>query len=228
MNEAFPRVLCLLRKEKGVSQKNAAEALGISQALLSHYERGIREPGFSFLCACADFYGVSCDYLLGRSPDKTGSRITVEELPEDDPRSRERGQGGILPILNKKLIVNSLQILYDLMGRAGCKALVTEVSSFLMLSVYRAFRVLYAANPHNQSTLFSVSPHLYDAYADAASRSALARASALASGQPVPEELPLEDPSKLTITNDSLTSEYPLYASSLLNLVINAEAKIHI
>ncbi|MBD5104133.1 MAG: helix-turn-helix transcriptional regulator, partial [Ruminococcaceae bacterium] len=36
----FPRILTLLRKEKGISQKQAAEELGVAQALLSHYEKG--------------------------------------------------------------------------------------------------------------------------------------------------------------------------------------------
>ena len=49
MNEEFARTLSLLRQEKGVSQRAAAGELGISQALLSHYENGIREPGLPFV-----------------------------------------------------------------------------------------------------------------------------------------------------------------------------------
>ena len=45
----FSRTLSLLRQEKGVSQRKAAAELGISQALLSHYENGIREPGLAFV-----------------------------------------------------------------------------------------------------------------------------------------------------------------------------------
>ena len=45
----FSDRLTTQRKRKGVSQKQAAADLGISQALLSHYENGIREPGLSFL-----------------------------------------------------------------------------------------------------------------------------------------------------------------------------------
>lgn len=70
MKSEFSRVITLLRKEKNISQKQAAAELGISQALLSHYENGIRECGLGFLVKCADFYGVSCDYLLGRSADR--------------------------------------------------------------------------------------------------------------------------------------------------------------
>ena len=75
MNENFARVLSLLRQEKGVSQRKAAGELGISQALLSHYENGVREPGLAFVTRACDYYHVSADYLLGR----TGSREAVGE-----------------------------------------------------------------------------------------------------------------------------------------------------
>ena len=55
--------------------RTAAEALNISQALLSHYENGAREPGLDFVRRACDYYGVSADYLLCRSenPDSTAS-----------------------------------------------------------------------------------------------------------------------------------------------------------
>lgn len=49
MNSDFPRIITLLRKERGISQKNAAAALGISQALLSHYERVFVNADLIFL-----------------------------------------------------------------------------------------------------------------------------------------------------------------------------------
>ena len=42
METEFSRTLSMLRKEQGISQRKVAAALGISQALLSHYENGIR------------------------------------------------------------------------------------------------------------------------------------------------------------------------------------------
>jgi transcriptional regulator with XRE-family HTH domain len=68
----FSVIITELRKEKGVSQKEAARELNVSQALLSHYEKGIRECGLDFLCKAADYYGVTTDYLLGRSTSKFG------------------------------------------------------------------------------------------------------------------------------------------------------------
>lgn len=68
----FNRIITLLRKERGITQKQAAQELGISQAQLSHYEKGIRECGLEFVVQIADYYNVSCDYLLGRSAERSG------------------------------------------------------------------------------------------------------------------------------------------------------------
>ncbi len=67
MDRSFPEILSALRRERGISQRTAAAELGISQALLSHYENGAREPGLGFVCRACDYYSVSADYLLGRS-----------------------------------------------------------------------------------------------------------------------------------------------------------------
>ena len=80
MNSNFPRILSLLRKEKGISQKKVAKDLGVSQSLLSHYEKGIRECGLLFVLKAANYYEVSCDYLLGKSPERNGITISIEKL----------------------------------------------------------------------------------------------------------------------------------------------------
>lgn len=90
MDRSFPEILSALRRERKINQRTAANDLGISQALLSHYENGAREPGLGFVCRACDYYGVSADYLLGRSgrPDAAKSAAdtalacleSVEEL----------------------------------------------------------------------------------------------------------------------------------------------------
>jgi transcriptional regulator with XRE-family HTH domain len=44
--------------------------LGVSQALLSHYENGIREPKLDFVIRVCGYYNVSADYILGRTDEK--------------------------------------------------------------------------------------------------------------------------------------------------------------
>ena len=227
MNADFPRILTLLRKEKGISQKTAASNLGISQALLSHYEKGIRECGLDFLVRTANYYGVSCDYLLGRSPDRNGTTLTVEDIPEPDAVGKENVMhGSILPVLNKKLIANSMNILFDLLQKSKNKALIQEVSSFLMLAVYRVFRIVYSANPKNQNGLFTVPKQVASHYAAAAMAVSEANAAAVASGDALEGQEPLKEVESLAITSESLNQTYPMFASSLMNLIHNSESKI--
>ena len=70
----YTSIITLLRKEKGVTQKQAAEDLGVSQALLSHSEKGIRECGLEFVVRVADYYGVSCEGVYKRQPWNAAAR----------------------------------------------------------------------------------------------------------------------------------------------------------
>lgn len=228
MNVDFPRILTLLRKEKNISQKQAAAELSISQALLSHYEKGIRECGLEFLIRCADFYDVSCDYLLGRSPERTGTKISIDDIPDSDALGKENTfKGGVLPVLNKKLIANSLNIIFDMLSKANHKALTTEISAYLMLAVYRSFRVIYSISPKNQSGMFTVPRHVANHYADAAMQICEANAMAIAQGRPLGEIPSIAPNEELYITTERLGQKYPLFASSLLNLIQNSENKIN-
>ena len=59
-----------LRIDNGYTQKQIAEQLGISQNTYSQYELGILNYPVDALLILADFYGVSVDYLLGRTNKK--------------------------------------------------------------------------------------------------------------------------------------------------------------
>ena len=56
-----------VRKKSGKSQKQLAEELNCTQAALSQYEKGVREPGLSDLVNLANKLNTSVDYLLGRT-----------------------------------------------------------------------------------------------------------------------------------------------------------------
>ena len=77
MPRTFSEAMSALRREQGLSQRKAAFAseLHISQALLSHYENGAREPGLEFVVRACDYYGVSADYLLGRTDEPGGAAL---------------------------------------------------------------------------------------------------------------------------------------------------------
>ena len=226
MDGSFNRILTLLRRERGITQKEAAANLGVSQALLSHYEKGIRECGLDFVVRAADFYGVSCDYLLGRSPDRSGLTLMVDDIPESDDKNDARFRGSIIPILNKKLIANSLNVLFDMLQRCSHKELTIEVSNYLMLSVYKMFRKLFGANQKNQQNMFSVKPRLYSRYASAQMMKDEANIDAILSKDGLDGVEPVKNIENLQLTTEKLSEEYPLYAASLLNLIQLSERSI--
>lgn len=59
-----------LREDGELTQKQVGTAINLPQRTYSYYEAGNRMIPPKVLCALADFYGVSVDYLLGRTEDK--------------------------------------------------------------------------------------------------------------------------------------------------------------
>lgn len=73
----FSERLKRLRMEKGITQKELADRLHISRSTIAGYESLGKEPDGEKLCALADFFGVSVDYLLGG----TDSREPISPTP---------------------------------------------------------------------------------------------------------------------------------------------------
>ncbi len=219
MSTVFARTLMLLRKERGLSQKKAAADLDISQALLSHYEKGIRECRLEFVVRAADYYNVSCDYLLGRTPDKSGAMLTVDDLPDGDTTGDGHSTESMLPVLNKKLALNAISVLFDLLKRCKHKELTAEVSHYLNLAVYTVFRSLYSANAKNSSALFALPDTYWQPTVNGAMGIGAAHIHKVAK-QAFSETKP---PS---MSPDGLSKAYPLLASSLMNVIKHAEEEL--
>ena len=56
-----------LREDADLTQKQVGEAIKVPQRTYAYYETGERMVPPGVLCALADFYGVSVDYILGRT-----------------------------------------------------------------------------------------------------------------------------------------------------------------
>ena len=152
----FSRTLSLLRQERGVSQRTAASDLGISQALLSHYENGIREPGLSFVVKACDYYHVSADFILGRTLSRDGSMLSSEEVLE----AAEPGnilQGSVLATLQSKLLSGAVGVLFGLLGKLGDKTAINAAAAYLGGAVYQLYRHLYRAAGANEA-YFALDP----------------------------------------------------------------------
>ena len=146
---AFARTLSLLRKERGVSQRTAAADLGVSQALLSHYENGVREPGLSFVVRACDYYHVSADFILGRTLSREGSMLSSEELLN----AAEPGnilQGSVLATLQSKLLSGAIGVLFGLLGKLGDRAAINAAADYLGGGVYQLYRHLYRCAGANE------------------------------------------------------------------------------
>ena len=63
----FGQILTNLREEKGIYQKELAIYLNVTISTISNYENGVHLPDLNTLCLIADYFGVTTDYLLGRS-----------------------------------------------------------------------------------------------------------------------------------------------------------------
>ncbi|MCQ4022434.1 MULTISPECIES: helix-turn-helix domain-containing protein [unclassified Ruminococcus] len=229
MNKDFSRIITLLRKEKGLSQKQVAADLGVSQALLSHYEKGIRECGLDFVIKVAGYYDVSTDYLLGRTVQRNGAKIAINDLPEitASESKTSSAKSNILSVLNKRLIVNSIELIFDLLEEIGSKGLTTEASNYLMISVYKMFRTVYSCGGKNPKGVFSVDESIAGGVFTALQSLAEAYSGSLASGNSCDGFDGVSLNRVPNLSPEIIAKKYPLYFSSLFNLIKLCEDKVN-
>ena len=220
MNSDFSRTLSLLRKEQGLSQRTAARELGISQALLSHYENGVREPGLSFVVKACDYYHVSADYMLGRTLSKDGAIIVPDDVYDASQERAGTLKGSIMATLQKKLIVNTSSVLFDLLGKLGSKEAINAASACLSAALYRVWRLLYRAGGNNEN-YFSTSAELFaaDASAMAGKQAELAYIQALQKAREEKASFP-------DMTAESISRDYPGLCQSVTQVLHNTDARV--
>ncbi len=68
-----------LREKKGLLQKDVANYLKIARNTYSQYEIGAREPDIITLISLADYFGVSIDYLVGRTDNPNITNDVIVE-----------------------------------------------------------------------------------------------------------------------------------------------------
>ena len=216
----FSRTLSLLRQERGVSQRTAASDLGISQALLSHYENGIREPGLSFVVKACDYYHVSADFILGRTLSRDGSMLSSEEVLE----AAEPGnilQGSVLATLQSKLLAGAVGVLFGLLGKLGDKTAINAAAACLGGAVYQLYRHLYRAAGANEA-YFALDPAACTmGTADADMKLEEVRyARALRAQAAKKAEFP-------DLSPEALTAGYPGRCQSLTQVLSTADARLN-
>ena len=108
-----------LRKQKGLTQKEMAEAVGVGVSTGAMWESGKRTPSFKLLNDLSDLFDKSIDYILGTSDDDRSPKLNdaqIEQLGTWEIQSElidilrqylqldEYGKMNVRSLLNRELV----------------------------------------------------------------------------------------------------------------------------
>ncbi|MBM7854098.1 transcriptional regulator with XRE-family HTH domain [Desulfohalotomaculum tongense] len=86
---SIPKRIKELRARAGISQETLAQKLGVSVASVASYEIGRVNPSIEVLKKIADIFGVSVDYILGRSNDEPIVPIEISFMIKSLPEKKK-------------------------------------------------------------------------------------------------------------------------------------------
>ena len=200
-----------LREDHDFRQCDLASVLHVSQNTYSQYENGVIELTAERLGKLADFYNVSIDYLLGRTLSRDGAIIVADDL-YDSTDEKGNLRGSIMATLQKKLVVNTTGVLFDLLGKCGDRTAITAAGDYLSTALYTLLRHFYRRGGGNED-FFATDAVDFDAgVVDAAMlRSRAAYLRALSAAEKLPE-----------LTSDDLTAA-PGLGQSTAQVVHNVD-----
>ena len=114
-------ILYELRVERGVSQKELAEAIGVSQSTIAKIEVGRNEATASTIRKLASYFNISTDYLL-EFEDDFGVRVDDKEKKPDTLSAEERRLLEGYREINaagKKLVIQTVETLRNTAAGSG-------------------------------------------------------------------------------------------------------------
>lgn len=126
--------IAILRKAAGMTQRDLADKLNVSDKTVSRWERDETAPDISLLPIIADLFQINCDELL------RGERITQEQRTENAERVQQRSEESIRRLLNRSRTTLLTQIFITL--------------GIAFLGVVAAMAINYAA--HNAPFAFFI------------------------------------------------------------------------
>lgn len=106
----FSERLKTLRKEKGISQADVAEFLGISKAAYGFYESGRNMPSVDILMNIATYFDVSIDYILARSNFRS---LRTNQYVEAAQMKNDLDKLADLPDDDKQMIEDLIELRYQ-------------------------------------------------------------------------------------------------------------------
>lgn len=204
MKNQFGKTISDLRLQNGWSQKETALKLGISQALLSHYEKGIRECGLDFLIKASKVFNCSTDYLLGITDSKEPAKSDTDSISADLKQYPKFEK-------SRNDVINVFNLLYSITARLDNPEICKDFSKIMTAEVYiiaRSFK-----NRYFDGNFFKKEPREaeFDAKKD--------RINALVS---IFEHFSKEN-INLNLNADTLEKDYPTCSKSLFSIINNFE-----
>lgn len=112
MSDKFSARLISLRKERGLTQTEFGNAMNIRRSTISGYETEGKEPDIETLCKFAEFFGVSTDYLLGKSEH----RLNVDTVFFSDTHNFQKHYEALPPSM-RPLLADCFDAFYRLLNR---------------------------------------------------------------------------------------------------------------
>ncbi len=67
MRSEFARRLKAMREKRGLSRRTLSELCGLHPDAVRRYERGQAKPSVEAVCALAEYFGVTVDWMLGQT-----------------------------------------------------------------------------------------------------------------------------------------------------------------
>ena len=94
--------------------------------------------------------------MLGRSPVASGEVIDHSNLEETEvpDKARNLSADELSAVFAKKLVNNSVDVIYSLLGKTANPQLTDRVYDIFSCAVYRSFRLIYKGNPANDMNMF--------------------------------------------------------------------------
>lgn len=111
--QKFSQRLISLRKERDLTQNDLARIIKKQRTTVSGYETMDKEPDFEVLCALAEYFGVTTDYLLGRDDERAHADVVFRNDNANFKRQYDR-----LPPELKAIITSTFDSFYVMLSRA--------------------------------------------------------------------------------------------------------------
>lgn len=200
MKNTFGKNIAAMRHKNGWSQKDTAAKLGISQALLSHYEKGIRECGLEFLVTAANVFNCSVDSLLGLAEPVLEQKIDADNISADLKMYSDFSKG-------REDAVNTLSLLYSITARIGNPEICKDFNNIVQSEIFLLARVA-------QDKFFSKENFKEDMVSSLATAN-LVKAKSLAAIN----RTMVEENINVNLTKERVKEEYPVTSRSFYKLI---------